>query len=159
MKIWDSHYFNSGLMVLHPNDKDFLDLCDAFENNTLTNGLRSGSHRHPKLDRTYATPDFHSFYPDIPYSTGRDPVTNKRILSSDGKPPYHGWFTGGMRGSLVDQDLFNAYFAYRCQSYVRKEFLFIFVCLSVLPSHCLFCCAQDNLFAPRVQYLGKGAPR
>jgi len=39
-KIWDKHYFNSGLLVLHPSDVDFAGLADAFTNNTLTFGRR-----------------------------------------------------------------------------------------------------------------------
>lgn len=56
--------------------------------------------------------DSEDFYSDLPQVHGRDPVTNQRIIVG-GKPPYHSWFTGGIRGSLYEQDLFNAYFAYR----------------------------------------------
>lgn len=36
-KDWDDQYFNSGMLVLHPNEKDYRGLLSAFVNNSLTN--------------------------------------------------------------------------------------------------------------------------
>lgn len=39
-KMWDQHYFNAGLMLLKPNDKDYFGLLDAIFNNSLTNSSK-----------------------------------------------------------------------------------------------------------------------
>lgn len=86
-KTWDLEYFNSGVSVLHPNEKDFNGLVTAFTNNTLTHGKhlqdeldKRGNHRPPKHDEA-AYREF--------------------------------WFRGGQPGSLVEQDILNAYFRTR----------------------------------------------
>jgi lipopolysaccharide biosynthesis glycosyltransferase len=39
-KMWDKHYFNAGLMLLQPDNKDYFGLLDAIFNNTLTSSKK-----------------------------------------------------------------------------------------------------------------------
>ena len=94
------------MLVLHPNDDDYRGLADAFENNSLT---------HRPEDRHGPGHDEHAFFADLPYQVSRGPprTFSDGSTSSEPKKPFHSWFQGVVRRTLYDQDLLNAFFAYR----------------------------------------------
>ena len=87
-KTWDQAYVNAGFLVITPSKRDFSGLLDAIENNSLTTGVKGqGYHADAFVSR----------------ADGRDKGRGDPLLR-------HSFFTGGKSGSLLEQDLLNAYF-------------------------------------------------